>query len=177
MFAIGVRLYALISFADDQAVKDWQDCRETNLEAKGDAVKTEVLVVLGVVAAIGVAVSLVRGSRSAAVRADTAAGVFVFVKIPESLTPIERGEKYEDPLDAALKREQLGEITGGGSQLSEPDAKEKRTVEWVGLDVELVDLERGIPLLKQELLRLGAPAGTTLEFKRAGSQVIESISG
>ena len=138
--------------------------------------KAEVLVALGVVAALG-AIALLRGSRSAPVQADTAPRVFVFVKVPEPLTPVERGEKYGDPLDAVLKREHLGEVTGGGSQLSEPDAEGRRTVEWVGLDVELLDLERGIPVLKQELLRLGAPAGTTLEFKRAGNQIVEPISG
>jgi hypothetical protein len=140
-------------------------------------VKSEILVALGIVVAVGVATSLLRGSRRAAVEADTAATEFVFVKVPESIMPIDRGEKYEDPLDAALKRENLGEVTGGGSQLSEPDAEKRRTVEWVGLDIELIDLERGIPFLKQELLRLGAPVGTTLEFKRAGDQVVESISG
>lgn len=139
--------------------------------------KAEVLVALGMVAALGIVIALLRGSRSAPVQADNAARFFVFVKVPEPLTPVERGQKYGDPLDEMLKREQLGEVTGGGSQLSEPDAEGRRSVEWVGLDVELLDLERGIPALKQELLRLGAPAGTTLEFKRAGSQIVESISG
>ncbi len=138
--------------------------------------KVEVLVALGMIAALGIAISLARGSRSAPVQADETPRVFVFVKVPEPLMPIERGEKYVDPLDAALKRVELGEVTGGGSQLSEPDAEGRRTVEWVGLDVELLDLDRGIPLLKRELLRLGAPAGPTLEFKRAGSHVVESIS-
>jgi hypothetical protein len=44
------------------------------------------------------------------------------------------------------------------------------------LDIELNELERGIPFLKQQLQRLGAPAGTTLEFERAGDQVIEPIA-
>lgn len=138
--------------------------------------KTEVLIVFGAVAAIGIAISTVRGSRGASAQRSEAATVFVFVKIPEALSPSERGRKYADPVDAALKRDQLGEITGGGSQLSEPDANGESTVEWVGLDVELVDLERGLPVLKRELLHLGAPTATTLEFRRAGSRVVESIS-
>ena len=137
--------------------------------------RTEILVVAGIVVAIGISIALLRGSRSVGIQATAAATVFVFVKVPESIMPIERGEKYEDPLDAALKQEKLGEVTGGGSQLSEPDAEGRRTVEWVGLDVELTELERGIPFLKKQLLRLGAPAGTTLEFQRAGSQVVEPV--
>lgn len=34
---------------------------------------------------------------------------------------MERGELFEDPLQEALDKEHLGEITGGGSQLSDPD--------------------------------------------------------
>jgi hypothetical protein len=142
----------------------------------GRLMKTEVIVLIGVIVAIGLAISFVRTPRAAAEEGTSLTTVFVFVKITESIMPIDRGEKYEDPLNASLKREGLGEVTGGGSQLSEPDAEGRRTVEWVGLDIELTDLERGLPFLKGELLRLGAPAQTTLEFKRAASQVTESVA-
>lgn len=137
--------------------------------------KTEVIVVLAAMAAIGVAILFIRSSRATAEEAKSTSTTLVFVKVPESIMPIDRGKKYEDPLDTALKREKLGEVTGGGSQLSEADAEGKRNIEWVGLDVELTDLERGLPFLKKELRRLGVPAETTLEFTRAGSQVTESV--
>jgi hypothetical protein len=97
------------------------------------------------------------------------------VRIPESLMPLDRGSKYEDPLDAALKAANPGEVTGGGSELGAPGAEGKRGIEWVGLDVEIADIERGIPFLRSELTRLGAPASTVLEFIRAGSKVEEHI--
>jgi hypothetical protein len=138
--------------------------------------RPEILVALGVVAAAALAFVLYRSSRApVAAHSSSPASVFVFVKVPESLMPIDRGAKYEDPLNAALNRESLGEVTGGGSQLSEPDAQGRRTVEWIGLDVDLIDLHRGLPVLKRELLHLGAPSGTTFEFKRDGRQVTESI--
>ena len=96
--------------------------------------------------------------------------IFVFVKIPESIMPIDRGEKYEDPLDSSLKQAGLGEVTGGGSQLSEPDKEGARHIEWVGIDVDLTDLTSGLPLLKSELKRLGAPAGTTIEYEINGEK-------
>jgi hypothetical protein len=65
--------------------------------------------------------------------------VFVFVKVMDPVMPVERGSKYEDPLDEALKRAKLGKVTGGGKSLS----KEK-TIDWVGLDVELTDVMRGM---------------------------------
>jgi hypothetical protein len=91
---------------------------------------------------------------------------FVFVKITESIQPVARGSKYEDPLDAALKSARLGEVTGGGSSLS----KDKR-IEWVGIDVELTDLKEGIPFLRKKLVELGAPRGSTLEYEVKGRRI------
>jgi hypothetical protein len=54
------------------------------------------------------------------------AAQFVFVRIPQALQPLERAAKYEDPLNAALTRLGVGEVSGGGSQLSEPDKDGKR---------------------------------------------------
>lgn len=137
--------------------------------------KTEVIV-LGLVVVIGVVIlSFFRPVPARGEDRESTATIFVFVQVPESIQPVERAAKYEDQLDASLKREKLGEVTGGGSQLSEPDAEGKRTIDWVGIDVELTDLERGLPFLKKELQRLGAPRKTTLEYTRAGSQVTESV--
>lgn len=90
---------------------------------------------------------------------------FVFVKITESIMPIERGSKYEDPLDQALKKARLGEVTGGGSSLAK-----NKTIEWVGVDVELTDLMKGIPFLRKKLIELGAPKGSTMEYELNGTK-------
>ena len=89
---------------------------------------------------------------------------FVFIKILDSIMPIERGEKYEDPLDNALKSAGLGEVTGGGSQLGSPKADGSASIAWVGVDVELNDIERGVPFLVAELKKLGTPKGSTIEY-------------
>lgn len=91
---------------------------------------------------------------------------FVFAKINDPIMPIDRGDKYEDPLDAALKQSHLGEVTGGGTSLT----KEK-TIEWVGVDIELADVERGIPFVKRKLRQLGAPKGSTLEYELRGKKI------
>lgn len=87
------------------------------------------------------------------------ASTFVFAKITDSVMPLERGSKYEDPLDAALKKAKLGEVTGGGSSLTK-----ERKIEWIGVDMELSDVVKGIPFAKSTLRRLGAPKGSTLEY-------------
>ena len=95
---------------------------------------------------------------------------FVFVKVTESIQPVGRGQKYEDPLDAALKQAKLGEVTGGGSSLTKD-----RKIEWVGVDVELNNLMRGIPFLRAKLRELGAPKGSTLEYEVQGKKVVVPI--
>ena len=95
---------------------------------------------------------------------------FVFVKVTESIQPVSRGQKYEDPLDAALKQAKLGEVTGGGSSLTKD-----RKIEWVGVDVELNNLMRGIPFLRAKLRELGAPKGSTLEYEVHGKKVVVPV--
>jgi len=99
----------------------------------------------------------------------------VQVWIPEQIQPPDRGAKYEDPLDAALKKEAVGEVNGGDTRLSAPNADGTRSIEWVGLDVDLSDFERGLSILKRELLRLGAPPDTVLEYSRDGQKLEERL--
>jgi hypothetical protein len=97
-----------------------------------------------------------------------AASQYVYVKLSVFLPPIERGDKLEDPLDSFLKNRGVGECDGGGEMMSKPDASGKSHPEYSGLDVELTDFDRGIVLLKSELVKLGAPKGTVLEYERNG---------
>jgi len=102
-------------------------------------------------------------------------GLFVFVRIPDPVLPIERGTKYEDPIGASLLAAQLGEVTGGGTQMGRPKADGTSDIEWVGVDVQLSDGEAGLELLRQKLKELGAPKGTILEYVRQGKTVEEKL--
>jgi hypothetical protein len=103
---------------------------------------------------------------AAPVGAAEKATFFVFAKIQDNVGPIERGTKYEDPLEAALAKAKLGEVTGGGSSLNKDG-----TIAWVGVDIELVNLEAALEFTKKKLRELGAPKGSVLEFKRNGKNV------
>ena len=100
--------------------------------------------------------------------------LFVFIKIPESLEPVEREEKYEQALEQTLMSTGLGELTGGGAMLSAPDVEGNRKIEWCGIDVEIFDLE-GVELIRAELKRLGAPKGTMLEYTLDGISLEKDI--
>lgn len=96
-----------------------------------------------------------------------AQATFVFASLPDPIAPLERASKYEDPLNAALAKAKLGEVTGGGTA---QDRSGK--ILSIGLDIELTDLKTGLPFLKQTLLQLGAPKGGTLEYQHAGKTVV-----
>lgn len=136
-----------------------------------------ILVLLVLTAIAALAIAHFRRPVPAPTTADDAAPstVFVFVRIPESIMPVDRGKRYEDPLHAALTEAGLGEVTGGGSQLGAPNPDGTSRIEWVGVDVELIDLANGLPFLKAALKRLGAPPSTTLEFKVGGRRTSETL--
>jgi len=135
------------------------------------------IIVLVVLVLVGIVVyGFSRSSRAAdpkkPVESET---TFVFIKILDSVMPIERGEKYEDPLDEALKSAGLGEVTGGGSQLGSPKPDGSASIAWVGVDVELTDIEHGVPFLVAELKKLGAPKGSTIEYSVGDKDSVVSI--
>ena len=89
--------------------------------------------------------------------------VLLLVKIPDPVMPVERGEKYEDPLNDFLVAQGLGEVTGGGTQFSETNAAGQRSIEWVGVDVDVYDPEKALTLVIERLRELGVPEGTEFE--------------
>ena len=102
--------------------------------------------------------------------AQRAPVTFVFVKIQDQVRPVERGSKYEDPLDAALRSAKLGEVTGGGTMMNQD-----KSIAYVGVDVNLYDLEKGLPFLIAKLRELGAPRGSTVEYTVQGRKVEQPV--
>jgi hypothetical protein len=94
--------------------------------------------------------------------------LFVYVKLPGNIQPLERGQ-FEDPLAAALEAAGLGAVTGGGSQLDDPDENGSPRVAFAGIDVDLYAVEPGLQLIVRELRRAHAPAGTVLLYELDGA--------
>ena len=87
---------------------------------------------------------------------------FFYVRIPESLGPVDRATKYEEPLGDALG--DLGEVTGGGSQLAAGNS-----VQYCGVDVVVNDRDRGLKIIRQSFRSSGAPASGVAPFVVEGS--------
>ena len=84
--------------------------------------------------------------------------LFFYVRIPEDIGPSVRGDRYEEELEAALRKSNLGEVTGGGSQLGEGDS-----VEYSGIDVVVTDRVAGLALICSTMRELECPLGTIVE--------------
>jgi hypothetical protein len=94
----------------------------------------------------------------------------LFVKIPDPVNPIERGRKYEDPIDAVMRKAGLGEVSGGGSQLDSDGS-----ILWIGVDVDVFDAKVALPVLKAALLDLGVPPGTEIEESTDGDPIVHKV--
>jgi len=86
----------------------------------------------------------------------------VYAKLWDSIKPIARGKRYEDPLDAALKPGGLGEVSGGGSSVDD-----EHGIQYVGVDIDLASLD-SLDLVRRVLEEAGAPKGSELQFERDG---------
>lgn len=92
---------------------------------------------------------------------------FVLATIWEHIEPMDRGERYEDPLDEALEGE--GEVVGGGSQFT-PETG----IEYVNIEIELASLD-SIPLVKSTLEAQGVPRGSELRYTRDDTEVVDEF--
>ena len=83
----------------------------------------------------------------------------IIARLNARVKPIERGEYFEDPLDRALQAAGLGEVTGGGTQMSaEPDG-----IEFV--DIEIMARDAGVETrstIRKVLEKAAAPKGSRL---------------
>jgi hypothetical protein len=84
--------------------------------------------------------------------------ILVTAQLNEKIQPLDRGERYEDPLDAVLKERGIGEVAGGGTLLSR-----NKEIEYCDLEIRLhVADEKAGAFLVDTLEKLGAPKGSKL---------------
>lgn len=88
---------------------------------------------------------------------DAPPALRVTARLNHLLMPMDRGERYEDPLDEALGAQGLGSVDGGGTMQLETGE-----IEFVDVEIGLTDADRGVPLLIATLEKAGAPKGSVL---------------
>jgi len=81
----------------------------------------------------------------------------VIARLHEHIEPIDRGNRYEDPLQAVLDETSAGQVTGGGSQLNELGG-----IDHADIEIELANLDGALRIVTEALERSGAPRGSEL---------------
>ena len=87
-------------------------------------------------------------------------GLPVTAQLNHLLDPLDRGARYEDPLEQALPAHGLGKLDGGGTLMLQSGE-----IERIDIEVVLTDATRGIPFLIETLEGLGAPRGSKLQVQ------------
>lgn len=86
-------------------------------------------------------------------------GAMVVARLYARAQPLDRGEFYEDPLDMELRQRGLGQVTGGGTQLTdEPDGIAFCDIEILAIDGSPETLAQ----IAQILDGIGVPRGSML---------------
>jgi hypothetical protein len=81
----------------------------------------------------------------------------VFARVYEHIEPIDRGDRYEDPLQATLEKTAIGRVTGGGSQLNELGE-----IAYADVEIELANVDEALRIVAEALEGAGAPQGSEL---------------
>lgn len=81
----------------------------------------------------------------------------VLARVYEHIEPMDRGDRYEEPLHDTLERLKLGRVTGGGSQLDELGA-----ITYAEVEIELADVDAAVGIVAEALEAAGAPQGSEL---------------
>jgi hypothetical protein len=92
--------------------------------------------------------------------------ISAYAQLNARIMPLDRGERYEDPLAEALTDNRLGAVTGGGTMQSK-----EGEIEYCGIDIDLFDAQKGVPFICEFLAQRGAPRGSHLQYESEGQRV------
>ena len=101
----------------------------------------------------------------------------VYVYLPESIGPMDRGDKYEDPIIEELERLGLGEVSGAGTELGDEGPDGRRPIVSCGIDVDTNDVPATRSALRELLPRLGCPEGTRIQYEQSGKPLQDEYDG
>ena len=90
---------------------------------------------------------------------------YAVVTIWEHIAPVDRGDRYAEPLYEALGEDDIS-IVGEGSAFTK-----ELGIEYVNLELELADLSL-IPTVIETLEKQGAPKGSELKYSHLGTDTV-----
>jgi hypothetical protein len=91
--------------------------------------------------------------------------VSAYAQLNARIMPCHRGECYEDPLQEALDANGWAAVAGGGTL-----QRQNGEIEYCGIDIDLRDIDRGVPFICEVLEACGAPKGSKLIYQIDGDE-------
>jgi hypothetical protein len=85
--------------------------------------------------------------------------ISAYAQLNARIMPLDRGERYEEPLAEALAENGFAAITGGGTMQSK-----EGEIEYCGIHPDLFDVPKGVPFICDFLAQRGAPRGSKLQY-------------
>src|SRR5262245_23755518 len=92
--------------------------------------------------------------------------IFAYAQLNARIMPLDRGGRYEDPLGEAFEKNGFGAVTGGGTMQSKDGE-----IDFCGIDIDLIDIAKGVPFVCKFLTECGAPKGSKLEYEADGKKI------
>ena len=86
-------------------------------------------------------------------------------RLNHKLLPLDRGKRYEDPLNDELKKRGFGETDGGGTML-----EKSKEVEFIDVEMFLTQTDKSIPFVIERLESYGAPKGSKLIIREGDKE-------
>src|SRR5262245_51074976 len=97
----------------------------------------------------------------------TETSFFVVAQLNAKVMPIDRGERYEDPLGTLLQKLGAGEVSGGGTMLGQD-----KQIEYCDVEIRLSTINDDIlQTIKGCLEQCGAPKGSKLKVESTGAEI------
>lgn len=101
---------------------------------------------------------------------------FVYIKVPLHRPPGSALDALHEALQRALDASGAGALVSWGTSLPSPGAAEGAPGSFHRIDVELLDLEAGLHVLREALLPVQGASGTELHFTAEGAALQQSLS-
>jgi len=83
--------------------------------------------------------------------------IVVTAQLNHKLMPLDRGARYEDPLNDELAKHGYGETDGGGTMM-----QKSKEIEYIDVEMFLTQPDKSIPFVIERLESYGAPKGSKL---------------
>jgi hypothetical protein len=120
----------------------------------------QLLIYMGMFSTIA---SLIGCGQSSPTPSQPSGETPVTAQLNHKLMPMDRSERYEDPLNEALVKQGYGATDGGGTMM-----EKSKEIEYIDVEMNLTQTNKSIAFVIEKLESYGAPKGSKLIVREGG---------